>query len=148
MRAVVTAFAVLQTAAFQTPRLRRPPASTHMRRPPTQLRGAPIGPHEVEAAVDAAVKAALATAKSSTFWEVTTAFIAEHDVTSRRRGPRLVLLRRFFLNRLLLFRKARRRLALRLHLEQALVVVGPRTSIFSHLSSQLRDAPRQSAPAI
>ena len=76
MRAVVTALALLQTAAFQTPRLRRPPASTQLRRPPTKLRGAPIGPAEVEAAVDAAVKAALATAKSSTFWEVTTAFIA------------------------------------------------------------------------
>ena len=76
MRAVVTALALLQTAAFQTPRLRRPPASTRIRRPPTKLRGAPIGPAEVEAAVDAAVKAALATAKSSTFWEVTTAFIA------------------------------------------------------------------------
>ena len=76
MRAVFTAFALLQTAAFQTPRLRRPPASTRIRRPPTKLRGAPIGPAEVEAAVDAAVKAALATAKSSTFWEVTTAFIA------------------------------------------------------------------------
>ena len=51
-----------------------PPADDY--RPPTKLRGAPIGPAEVEAAVDAAVKAALATAKSSTFWEVTTAFIA------------------------------------------------------------------------
>ena len=48
MRAVVTALALLQTAAFQTPRLRRPPASTQLRRPPTKLRGAPIGPAEVE----------------------------------------------------------------------------------------------------
>ena len=74
MRAVVTALLLLQhTAAFPVPPLRRP---QQLRRPPTQLRGAPIGPHEVEAAVEAAVQAALATAKSSTFWEVTTAFIA------------------------------------------------------------------------
>ena len=72
MRAVVTALVLLQhAAAFPVPPLRRPQL-----RPPTKLRGAPIGPHEVEAAVEAAVQAALATAKSSTFWEVTTAFIA------------------------------------------------------------------------
>ena len=45
------------------PPLRRP--QQQLRRPPTKLRGAPIGPAEVEAAVDAAVKAALATSTQS-----------------------------------------------------------------------------------
>jgi hypothetical protein len=72
MYAVVAAVLLVQgAAAFSTPQRWRPPATRV-----APLEGAPIHAHEVEAAIEVAVKAALHTATSAAFWEVAGAFVA------------------------------------------------------------------------